>query len=172
MKPVPKPAHDGAPSHDGLPLAKPKRAERVRKGGITMRKEKVEATEEKRFGPHAELIEACPCAVLYPEFYGSRAAVKLTLIEAAQEIVTAKALGKSPPKRSAAHHALRRGQGGLARHVIPINRWTHDEAHLHGNPNAFLAEKGLKDARALADLLWSVKEEIRVEVEKVERNRS
>ncbi len=169
MNPVPKPAHDAAPSHDGLPLAKPPRRERVRKGGITMRKERVEATEEKRFGPYADLIRACPCAARYPQFYASRDAVKLTLSEAAQDILHAKAMERALPRLSVAHHAVGRGRGGLACHLVPVDRFLHDESHLHGNPNAFLATRGLPNARALADLLWSVKEEIRVEAERVER---
>lgn len=167
--PAPKPAHASAPSTAGLPFGKPTRRERVRHGGITVRRARSAATREKRFGPHAELIRACPCAALYPMLYASREAIHTVLLTAAHEVAEAKAVGKEPPRRSAAHHAVKRSHGGLARHLIPVNHPLHDEAELTGNANAFLVEHGCPPPVELAALIWIVKEEIRGELERVER---
>jgi hypothetical protein len=170
-RPAPAPVHVPAPSTEGLPFAKPPRHKRERSGGITVRADRAKETEEKRFGPYADLIRACPCAAAYPEMYATDEAIRLTLLTAAREVYKANPLGKKPPRRSAPHHTVKCSQGGLAHHMIPVRHALHDESHLHGDPNAFLATKGIPDALALAALIWSVHEEIRQELERVERGR-
>lgn len=145
--------------YSALPLAKPVRAERKRKGlartgAIKPNPERAAAREAEQIGPHGELVRALPCAVRNPELYRTDRALVLALKAAAQRVAEARAAGLPLPRKSAAHHTIRRSQGGLARDLIPLHDLVHDEAHRHGDFNRYLLDAHGLDSLALAARLW------------------
>jgi hypothetical protein len=54
-------------------------------------------------------------------------------------------------------------------HLVPVNHPLHNEAELQGDANAHLVAHGCPPPVELAAVIWSVHEEIRQELERVER---
>lgn len=75
------------------------------------------------------------------------------------------------------HHLMRglpEGERGIARRAadrwaIPLCRQDHDAAHLHGDDEEWLTERGV-DGRALAQALWGARDDIKAMLRIIGRN--